>query len=147
MRVTTIEALSVQLKHKDEAIELISNKLDQLENSTLSKKNNSFQENRKPNSDELRTLEHKIDSINKELNDKNQVINFYARLLANLKNKLIEKSWYFIASAIKSPHLKCPGSSPSDDRQQLAYSYLPRARRSHGTLFASHVGNLGYRAS
>ncbi len=86
-RINTIEALSIQLKRKDETLEHIMAKMQQLEREPKSSK--MLNQSKSPDSDEVRVLERRLDHINKELEDKNRVISLYASLLNTLKGKIM----------------------------------------------------------
>ena len=50
-----------------------------------------FKQFKSGDADDIKVLEKKLDSINKELAEKNRVIYVYENLLANLKGKIMEK--------------------------------------------------------
>ena len=50
-----------------------------------------FKQFKAPDSDEVRVLEKRLEGINKELSEKNKVIQVYEHLLNNLKGKILEK--------------------------------------------------------
>ena len=50
-----------------------------------------FQQFKGPDPKEIQALEKKLETINKELAEKNKVINTYEHLLTNLKTKIMEK--------------------------------------------------------
>ena len=77
-RINTIEALSLQLKRKDENLQQIVNSVAQYEaNSHSTANSNMFKQFKAPDSDEVRVLEKRLEGINKELSEKNKVIQVY----------------------------------------------------------------------
>lgn len=50
-----------------------------------------FKQFKNNDADDVKVLEKKLDTINKELAEKNRVIYVYETLLTNLKGKIMEK--------------------------------------------------------
>lgn len=91
-KINTIEALTIQLKRKDEILENISTKFSKIEQEAQQRPNMFKSNNRvSDNQGEIKALEKKIETINKNLEEKNKVIQVYEDLLLSLKGKIMEK--------------------------------------------------------
>jgi hypothetical protein len=91
-KINTIDAITIQLKCKDEILENISAKFSRIEQE-VQRSPSMFKSNSRPsdNQGEIKALEKKIETISKNLEEKNKVIRVYEDLLLNLKGKIMEK--------------------------------------------------------